>query len=153
MRINKFMVGLLVLSLVGAMIGLAGFAKPGKPLPLGPYNPSPEISNSVIDKVSWTVQGFIELTIDDSSFDFGEIAAGVDSVNVEEANTLRVFSNTEWTLSYAITGTGNDHLEVLLSDKAGKGNDEVQVGYSLNNLRSMDPGSYTATVTYTVTAK
>lgn len=146
MRSSRVMVGLLVLSLVVVMIGLAGVAKPGKPTP-------PEMSNTVIDMVSWTVQGFIELTIDDSAFDFGPIDAGVDSVTVEEANTLFVLSNTEWTLSYTITGTGSDHLGVLLSDEAGEGNAEINVGYSLNDLRSMDPGSYTATVTYTVAAK
>ncbi|MCD6135487.1 hypothetical protein J7J63_02060 [Candidatus Bipolaricaulota bacterium] len=153
MRSSRVMVGLLVLSLVVGMIGLAGIAKPGKPLPLGPRPLPPEMSNSVTDMVSWTVQGFIELTIDDSAFDFGLIDAGVDSVTVEEANTLAVVSNTEWTLSYTITGTGSDHLGVLLSDEAGEGNAEINVGYSLNDLRSMDPGSYTATVTYTVAAK
>ena len=146
MRSSRVMVGLLVLSLVVGTIGLAGVAKPGKPLP-------PEMSNTVIDMVSWTVQGFIELTIDDSAFDFGPIDAGVDSVTVEEANTLFVLSNTEWTLSYTIAGTGSDHLGVLLSDEAGEGSAEINVGYSLNDLRSMDPGSYTATVTYTVAAK
>jgi len=146
MRINKFVVGLLVLSLAVTTLGLAGFAKSHKPLP-------PVSSNNVTDEVTWTVQGFIELTINDSAFDFGDIAAGVDSVNVEEANTLTVFSNTEWTLSYTITGTGNDHLGVTLSSDKGKGNSKVTVGYSLNNLRSMDPGSYTATVTYTVATK
>ena len=147
------MVGLLVLSLVVGMIGLAGIAKPGKPLPPDPRPLPPEMSNSVTDMVSWTVQGFIELTIDDSAFDFGLIDAGVDSVTVKEANTLAVVSNTEWTLSYTIAGTGSDHLGVLLSDEAGEGNAEINVGYSLNDLRSMDPGSYTATVTYTVAAK
>lgn len=146
MRINKFMVGLLVLGLAVTTLGLAGFAAWHKPLP-------PVSSNSVTDEVTWTVQGFVELSIDDSAFDFGRIDAGVDSVSEEKANTLFVFSNTAWTLSFSVSGTGSDHLGVTLSSSKGKGNDEVTVGYSLNNLRSMDPGSYTATVTYTVAAK
>lgn len=146
MRINKFMVGLLVLGLAVTTLGLAGFAAWHKPLP-------PISSNSVTDKVSWTVQGFVELTIDDSAFDFGKIDAGVDSVSKDNANTLFVFSNTEWVLSYSVSGAGSDHLGVALSATDGEGNAKIGVGYSLNNLRSMDPGSYTATVLYTVAAK
>ena len=149
MRINKFMVGLLVLGLAVTTLGLAGFAAWHKPLP-----PVPPISSkSVTDNVSWTVQGFVELTIDDSAFDFGMIDAGVDSVSKDNANTLFVFSNTEWVLSYSVSGSGSDHLGVSLSASDGKGNAKIGVGYSLNDLRSMDPGSYTATVTYTVAAK
>ena len=146
MRINKFMVGLLVLGLAVTTLGLAGFAAWHKPLP-------PVSSKVAVDKVSWTVQGFVELTINDSAFDFGKIAAGLDSVTAKNANTLSVFSNTAWTLSFSVSGTGSDHLGVSLSAKTGKGNAKVGVGYSLNNLRSMNPGSYTATVTYTVTTK
>ena len=146
MRINKFMVGMLVLGLAVTTLGLAGFANWHNPLP-------PVSSNSVTDEITWTVQGFVELSIDDSAFDFGQIDAGVDSVNEEKANTLSVFSNTDWTLSFSVSGTGSDHLGVTLSSSEGNGNDTVTVGYSLNDLRSMGPGSYTATVTYTVAAK
>jgi hypothetical protein len=146
MRINKFMVGLLVLGLAVTTLGLAGFANWHNSLP-------PVASDSAIGKVVWTVQGFIELTIEDSTFDFGTIAAGVDSVSEDKATSLSVFSNTTWTLSFSVSGEGSDHLGVSLSANEGKGNASVRVGYSLNNLRSMDPGSYTATVTYTVAAK
>ncbi len=149
MRINKFMVGLLVLGLAVTTLGLAGFAASHKAQsPISPVS-----SNVAVDKISWTVQGFVELTIDDSAFDFGKIDAGVDSVTAKKANTLAVFSNTAWTLSFSVSGAGSDHLGVSLSAEKGKGNAKVSVGYSLNNLRSMNPGSYTATVTYTVAAK
>ena len=140
MRINKLFVGLLVLGLAVSVIGAVALAK--KP-----------VSDTAIDNVSWTIQGFIELTIEDSSFDFGEIAAGVDSVSEEKANMLYVFSNTSWVLSYSVSGTGSDHLSVALASNNGEGCDSIKVGYSLNNLRTMDPGSYTATVTYTVAAE
>ena len=146
MRINKFMVGLLVMGLAVTTLGMVGLAFPGHSLP-------PVASDSAIGKVIWTVQGFIELTIEDSTFDFGTIAAGVDSVSEEKATSLSVFSNTAWTLSFSVSGAGSDHLGVSLSSSEGEGNASVKVGYSLNNLRSMDPGSYTATVTYTVAAK
>ena len=146
MRINKFMVGLLVLGLAVSVFGAIALAKPG-------HGNGQNASDTVIDSVSWTVQGFIEITIDDSAFDFGQIDAGVDSASEDNANTLFVSSNTSWTLSYSVSGAGSDHLGVSLSTKKGEGNAEVGVGYSLNNLRSMDPGSYTAIVTYTVAAK
>lgn len=139
MRINKLVAGLLVLGLAVGMAGMIGLAK--------------QPSASATDKVTWTIQKFVELTIDDSSFDFGTIPAGVDSVSKKNANTLFVFSNTAWTLSFSVKGDGIDHLGVSLSAKEGKGDAKVGVGYSLNDLRSMDPGTYTATVTYTVAAK
>ena len=139
MRINKLFVGLLVLGLAVGMVGLIGLAK----------QPSANAAN----KVTWTIQGFVELTIDQSAFDFGKIDAGVDSVSATKANTLHVFSNTNWTLSFSVAGAAKDHLSVDLSSDKGKGNDDITVGYSLNNLRTMDPGTYTATVTYTVAAK
>jgi hypothetical protein len=142
MRINRFFVGLLVLGLAVGVVGAVALAK------------SPHVvSNEATDDVSWTVIGFIELTIDDDSFDFGVIDAGVDSVSVEDANTLHVFSNIQWELTYDVTGTGSNHLGVALSSSEGNGNGDVTVGYSLDDLRSMDPGDYTATVTYTATAK
>jgi len=140
MRINKLVVGLLVLGLAVSVLGAIALAK--KPA-----------SDSAIDKVSWTIQGFIELTIDQSTFDFGLIKAGVDSVSADKANTLHVFSNTAWTLSFSVSEAGSDHLGVALSSDKGTGNDDITVGYSLNDLRTMDPGTYTAVVTYTVAAK
>jgi hypothetical protein len=121
------------------MVGMVGLAK----------NPSAKVDS----KVSWTIQKFIEIKIDKPAFDFGKIAAGVDEVTKENANTLFVYSNTNWELSFSVSGTGSDHLSVGLSTKHGKGNADVKVGYTLNDLRTMNPGNYTATVTYTVTAK
>ena len=146
MRINKLFVGLLVLGLAVSVLGAIALATPGN-------GNARHASDSAIDNVLWTIQGFIELTIDESSFDFGEIPAGVDTVSEEKANMLHVFSNTSWELSYSVKGAGSDHLSVALSSNEGKGCDDVRVGYSLNNLRAMNPGSYTATVTYTVAAK
>ena len=146
MRINRFMVGLLVLGLAVSVFGAIALAGNGN----GNGN---NASDTAIDSVSWTVQGFIELTIADNAFDFGQIDAGVDSVSEAKANTLHVFSNTAWALSYFVSGTGSDQLGVDLSSKTGTGNSDITVGYSLSDLRTMDPGSYTATVTYTVAAK
>ena len=141
MRMNKVLVGLLVLGLVVSVVGMIGFAK------------KPGNSDSVADQVSWTIQQYIEITIDDSAFDFGQIAAGVDTVTEENANTLFIYSNTNWELSFSVTGNGSDHLSVALSSDEGEDDAEIAVGYSLNDLRSMDAGDYSVTVTYTVTAK
>ncbi len=70
----------------------------------------------------------------------------------ENANTLFIYSNTNWELSFAVTDNGSDHLSVLLSSDEGEDDAEITVGYTLNDLRSMDAGDYTVTVTYTVTA-
>ena len=146
MRISKFMVGMLVLGLAVSVLGAVALATPG-------HGNGHHASDTAIDNVSWTIRGFIELTIDNGAFDFGEIAAGVDSVSERNANTLHVFSNTAWELTYSITGEGSDHLSVAMSSDEGEGSADVTVGYSLNNLRTMDPGTYTATVVYTVAAK
>jgi len=148
MRINKFFVGLLVLGLAVGVVGTVALATPGNGYAYGNH-PSDEAT----DAVSWTIRGFIELTIEDDSFDFGVIDAGVDSVSEEDANTLHVFSNTEWELTYSVGGQGSSHLSVSLSSDEGEGNGDITVGYSLDDLRSMDPGDYTATVIYTATAK
>jgi len=142
MRTNSFMVGLLVLCLAVSAFGAIAMAKPHG-----------GDSDSATDTVTWTVQGYVELTIDDSAFDFGQIDAGLDSVTATNANTLYITSNTAWSLSFSVTGDGSSNLGVALSASEGKDDDQVSVDYSLNNLRSMDPGSYTAIVTYTVTAK
>ena len=139
MRITRFFVGLLVLGLAVGMVGLIGLA--GQP------------SANAANKVTWTIQKFVELTIDASAFDFGKIASGVDSVTKNDVNTLFVFSNIAWTLSFSVKGAGSNHLGVSLSTKKGKGDAKVGVSYSLNDLRSMNPGNYTATVRYTVAAK
>jgi len=144
MRMNKLVVGLLVLGLAVAMIGFAGFAMKG-----GHDNSSA----SVKDNVSWTIEGFVELKIAESAFDFGTITAGVDEVTKENANTLFVYSNTSWALTVSLAGNGSDHLKVDLSAYEGTNNAEIGVDYTLFDLRTMDPGSYTAIVTYTVTAK
>lgn len=143
MRMHKLFVGLLVLGLAVCVIGMLGFAKKDG-------NGS---SDTATDDVTWTVQGFIVLTIDDSSYDFGTIDAGVDTVSDDEANTLFVRSNTGWELGYSVEGAGSEHLQVSLEAEAGKGDADISVGYTLNHLRSMDPGNYSVTVTYTATAK
>lgn len=146
MRINKFFVGLLVLGLAVSVIGAVALADPGN----GNGNND---SDTATDTVSWSIGSFIELTIDDESFDFGEIDAGVDSVTEEDANTLHVFSNIQWELTYTVNGQGSDHLSVDLSSNEGNGNEDITVGYGLDDLRSLNPGDYTATVIYTATAK
>ena len=146
MRMNKVLVGLLVLGLAVSVVGMIGLAKkPKEPVVVG--------SGDVADQVSWTIQQYIEITIDDSAFDFGQIAAGADTVTEEKANTLFIHSNTNWRLSFAVKGNGSENLSVSLSSDDGKANAEINVGYTLKDLRSMDAGDYTATVTYTVTAK
>jgi len=146
MRSNKFVVGLLVVGLAVSVLGAVALAA-------NPHANDYNASDTAFDSVSWTVQGFIELTIDESAFDFGDIAAGVDSVTEDNANIIHVFSNTEWTLSYTPSGVGSDHLSVALSSSEGTGDTDVTVGYGLNDLRTMDPGTYMATVTYTVAAE
>ena len=145
MRINKLFVGLLVLGLAVSVLGAVVLATPGN-------GNSNHASDSAVDNVSWTIQGFIELTIDNTAFVFKPINAGVDSVSEGNVNTLHVFSNIAWMLSYSVSGEGSDHLGVALSSDEGEGNDDITVGYSLNNLRTMDPGTYIAVVTYTVAA-
>jgi len=139
MRMRRFFVGLLVLGLAVGMLGMVGFAK--------------KHSANADDRVTWTIQEYIELTIDDSSYDFGTIDAGVDTVSDDEANTLFVRSNTDWELKYSVAGAGSDHLQVALDSEDGTGDAKISVGYSLSSLRAMEPGDYSVTVTYTVTAK
>jgi hypothetical protein len=136
---RKLFVGLLVLGLAVGMLGMVAFAK--------------KHSANADDKVTWTIQEFIEITIDDSSYDFGAIDAGVDTVSDDEANTLFVRSNTEWALDYSVAGSGSENLKVSLESGKGKGDAEIIVGYTLLKLRSMEAGDYSVTVTYTVTAK
>ena len=139
MRMNKVLVGLLVLGLAVSVVGMIGFAK--KP------------SSSANSTVVWTIQEFIELTVNVTSFDFETIDAGVDEVTEDDAVTLSISSNTEWVLSFSKSGGGSDHLSVSLSSDEGENDATVTVDYTLNDLRSMDAGDYTVTVTYTVTAK
>ncbi len=138
MRMNKLIVGLLVLGLVVAALGIAGFAQ-GKA--------------SVTNKVSWKIQGFVELRIEKSAFDFGTIPAGTDNVVKDNANALFVYSNTSWVLAISSSGKGADHLKVGLSATSGRGNKKVSISYTLFNLRELAPGNYYPQVTYTVTTK
>ena len=144
MRTRKLFVGLLVLGLAVGMLGAVVFAKRG-----GGKDPS----DTATDAVSWTVQKFIEITIDDSAYDFGTIDAGVDTVSDARANALFVRSNASWTLDYAIEGTGSVNLQVSLETGEGRGDAEIRVGYTLMDLRALGAGDYSVTVTYTVTAK
>lgn len=93
MRMRKLFVGLLVLGLAVGMLGMVAFAKKGD---------DDDPSDTVTDAVTWMVRGFIELAIDDSSYDFVTIDAGVDTVSDDEANTLFVRSNADWELSSSI---------------------------------------------------
>ena len=138
MRMNKLVVGLLVLGLAVAMIGLAGFAQ-GKA--------------SVTNKVSWKMLGFVELKIEKSAFDFGTIPAGTDKVVKNNANALFVYSNTNWVLAISSSGKGADYLKVGLSATSGRGDKKVSISYTLLNLRELAPGNYYPQVTYTVTTK
>ena len=149
MTMRKLFLGLLVLGLAVSMIAVAGFAKKGN----GHGKDGQNASDSAIDAVTWTVQKFIELTIDESDYDFGTIDAGVDTVSDDKANTLAVRGNASWELEYAVEGAGSEHLVVALEAEEGTGDAEINIGYSLHNLRSMDPGDYSVTVTYTVTPK
>jgi len=146
MRMKKLVVGLLVLGLAVSVVGMVGFAGNGN----GHNN---DQSGSVDDQVSWTVGQFIEITIAHEAFDFGQIVPGTDTVTEEGANTLYVQSNTSWALNFSVSGNGSDYLGVALSGEGGTGDADVTVDYTLSGLRSMDPGSYIVTVTYTATAK
>jgi len=139
MRMRKLFVGLLVLGLAVGMLGMVSYAK--------------KHSANADDKVTWTIQDYIELTIDTSSYDFGTIDAGVDTVSDVEANTLFVRSNASWELDYSVAGAGSENLQVSLEVGEGKGDAEITVGYTLLKLRSMEPDDYGVSVTYTVTAK
>jgi len=140
-RMNRFFVGLLVLALAIGLTGIAAFAASGNGK-----------KDSVSDTVSWTVEKYVELSINDPAFDFGTIDPTLDTVTADNANTLTVKSNTSWVLTYSVSGNGGKYLSVGLETSQGEGDASVNVDYTLNNLRSMNPGSYTATVTYTVTA-
>ena len=83
MRMRKLFVGLLVLGLAVGMLGMVSYGQ--------------KHSANADDKVTWTIQEYIELTIDTSSYDFGTIDAGVDTVSDVEANTR----------SFAATRAGN----------------------------------------------
>jgi len=139
MRNNKFVVGILVLGLAVGVVGMVGFA----------WIAPPPLSGSAGSTAIWTVQKFI--TVDVTSFDFGTIPAGLDEVTENDAVTLSVSSNVEWDLSFTKSGSGSNHLLVSLLNSEGEDDAEITVGYSLNDLCSMDAGDYSVTVTYTVT--
>ncbi|MCD5416494.1 hypothetical protein LR032_05310 [Candidatus Bipolaricaulota bacterium] len=139
MRMNKLVVGMLVLALVVSVVGMVGFAS--------------QSSARADSRVTWTVQRFIELRINSNNFDFGAIASGLDTITRERVHTLSISSNTRWVLTFAVSGRGSDHLGVRLSASQGNDNGTVTVDYTLSNLRKMDPGNYSVTVTYTVTTR
>jgi len=137
---------------------------------LNDFRPSPsllpfEIHALPILQVSFLDQGsarmylgskthvHIELSIDSASYDFGSITGGGGSASADDAQSLTISSNTDWTLSFSVAGFGSDRLLVSLSSTSGSGNAVVSAGYSLFDLRSMTPGDYTAAVTYTVEAE
>lgn len=134
---KKFFVGLVVaLGLTLVVPGLA--KKPG----------DVEAQNDVL----WTVQSFLELSVSASSYDFGEIDPGDDTVSASEAVILYVESNISWSLGYTVEGDAAEHLQVALSQDSGNGDAEVPVDYTLVELRSLAPGDYQVTVIYTATA-
>lgn len=147
MRTRNLVVGLLVLGLAVGGLGMAALAKPEK------GNNGQDVSDTATDAVTWTMQKYIELSIANGAYDFGTIDAGVDTVSDAAANTLFVRSNTKWELKSSVQGSGSEHLVVSLGAKDGQGDATVNVGYTLINLRSMNPGDYTVIVTYTATAK
>jgi len=155
MRMRKLFVGLLVLVLAVGMVGMIAFAKNGN----GKEKGSEDASNTVTDAVSWTIERVLQLTIDDVAFDFGAVNPGEETVTKKNANTLNIATNVDWALHYEVEGPGSDHLEVTLdategsSKGKGKAVSKVKVSYTLFDLSSMDPGDYSVTVTYTVTAK
>jgi spore coat protein U-like protein len=142
-RMNRFFVGLLVLALTVGLTGIAALAASGN---------GNKKTDSVSDTVSWTVQKYVELSINDSAYDFGAIDPSQDTITATNANVLTVTSNTSWVLTYSVSGNGGGHLSVGLESSQGQGDAAVNVSYTLSNLHSMAPGNYTATVTYTVTA-
>ena len=136
------------------MLGMVAFAKNGNG-----HGSSEAASDTATDVVSWTIERILQLTIDDDAFDFGTIDPGEETVTKKNANTLNIVSNVDWALRYEVEGRGSDHLEVTLdategsSKGKGKAASKVKVSYTLFDLSSMEPGDYSVTVTYTVTAK
>ncbi len=108
--------------------------------------------DSATSAVSWSLGSFVELTINSSSFDFGELDPGTESVLEKNAVRLMVRSNTSWALSYSVDGVGADHLVVDPRHTSGHRNMAVNVDYELVDLLDLDPGDYSVTVTFTVTA-
>lgn len=138
-KFRKMISGALVLGLAVGAFSAVGLAK--------------KADADTSADVSWKIEKFIELSIDSASYDFGSIAGGGGSASADDAQSLTISSNTDWTLSFSVSGSGSDHLLVSLSSTSGSGNAVVSAGYSLFDLRSMAPGEYTATVTYTVAAE
>lgn len=138
-KLTKIVSGALVIGLAVGAFAAVGLAK----------KPSADTSADVL----WTIQKFVELSIDSSSYDFGTIAGGGGSASADGAHSLTIYSNTAWTLNFSVAGLGSDRLLVSLSSTSGSGNAVVSAGYSLSDLRSMAPGNYVATVTYTVAAE
>lgn len=137
---KKFFVGLVVA--LGVTLVVPGLAKKtGDPGDV-------EAQNDVL----WTVQSFLELSVSASSYDFGVIDPGVDTVSASEAVILYVESNISWSLGYTVEGTAAKHLQVALSQDSGSGDAKIPVDYTLVKLRSLAPGDYQVTVIYTATA-
>jgi len=145
-KFKKMISGVLVLGMAVGAFAAVGYAKPGGD---HPADTSADTSANVL----WTVQKFVELSIDSSLYNFGTIAGGGGSAAAENAHSLTIFSNIAWTLSSSVAGLGSDRLLVSLSSSSGSGDAVVSVGYSLSDLRSMEPGDYVASVTYTVAAE
>lgn len=142
-RMSRFFVGLLVLALAVGVTGVAVLAASGN---------GNSKKDSVTDTVSWTIEKYVELSINDPAYDFGTIDPTLDTITASNANVLSVTSNTQWQLTYSVSGNGGKYLSVNLAASQGEGDATVSVEYTLNDLRTMNPGSYTATVTYTVAA-
>lgn len=141
---RKLLIGLTVVVL-GVAFVVPGLAK--KPVPA----PSATAESDVI----WTIPSFIELSVSADNFTFPEFDPGIDEYLAEDAVTLFVKSNTEWSLSFSLEGDDEAiaHLAVLLAQDKGEGDAEIPVSYKLSDLRDMAPGTYEVTVIYTATAE
>ncbi|MCI2426653.1 hypothetical protein LM597_04520 [Candidatus Acetothermia bacterium] len=149
---TKLVVGLLVLGLAVSGLGLIDVAA---------ATTAPEI-RAVSNTVTWTIHRFLRIAISRTAVDFGTIDGLADTAQKLDAAELTIESNINWSISFAVTGTARDHLQVVIScpnDRqrravgTGTRNRVLRVDYSLRNLLQLEPGNYTVTVTFTVTPR
>ncbi len=110
-------------------------------------------SDTAQNTAFWTLPSFVELSISESSFDFGTLEPGVDEVTYNNAVQLSVRSNTSWSLTYEVSGDYAEHFEALLTQESGRRNQAIPVHYKLKDLLMLEPGDYEVTVTFTVTTE
>ncbi len=110
-------------------------------------------SDTAQNTAYWSHVAFVELSLDNATFDFGTLDAGVDEVAVNNAVKLTVRSNTSWSLSYEVIGEGAEHFEAMLTQDSGHRNQSIPVTYRLFNLLQLEPGDYEVTVKFTITTE